>query len=165
MRKILWLLVLIFACEGPMGPEGPQGEQGEQGEQGSEGTANISVIQFSFNTSAFTVDGNYTYYLKDIPEITSSVFNDGLVLVYIISNNGNAWYALPTIWSYDFDEDGQVDWVIELSYAYGAGWLEIAYFATEGTTMAESSYLLGPFKVVIIPPASLAKYLASNSIL
>ena len=37
MRKILCLLFLILACEGPMGPEGPTGPQGDQGIQGPQG--------------------------------------------------------------------------------------------------------------------------------
>ncbi len=34
MKKILWPLLLIIACEGPAGPTGPQGEQGVPGDQG-----------------------------------------------------------------------------------------------------------------------------------
>ncbi len=170
MKKILWLLVLILACEGPMGPQGEQGltgQQGEQGlpgEQGEPGVANISVVNFSVSSTQWiSIDSEKYYFYKSITAITSSVSSSGAVLVYVKYPDvtPDEWWALPATLSWDVDDDMALDYSEELTYIYTVGGVWVHW---------ESSYPLGvlpdrDFKVVIIPPASLAKYLASNSIL
>lgn len=82
MKKLILLsLVAIFvvSCQGPVGPEGPQGA----------GT-NWKIINLVANKSDWVnnPDPNGKFYSChfSMPEITSSVFNDGAVITYLLDN-------------------------------------------------------------------------------
>lgn len=82
---------------GPAGPQGEQGPRGPQGEQGPPGTAN--VIYSDWETLRHPVrdtiiDGSYLKVTEIVaPKLTSTILNDGLVMVYWRFNN--TIYALP----------------------------------------------------------------------
>lgn len=170
MRLFIYLAIaaLIFGCENLKGPEGeqglvgPQGEQGPagpQGEPGTDGVANIQVVTFSFDMSNFTYDGAVAFYYHDIPGITSAVVDNGLVLVYKQSVGGEAWFALPATIPYDFEHDMAVDEVVTHTYAYGEGWVYLAYETSFSSILTFPSDNSGQYKVVIIPPAALGKFI------
>ena len=170
MRLFIYLAIaaLIFGCDnlkGPEGAAGPQGEQGpvgSQGEPGTDGVANIQVVTFSFDLSNFTYDGAVAFYYHDIPGITSDVVDDGLVLVYHQSVGGEAWFALPATYPLDFEDNLAVDEVITLTYAYGEGWVYLAY-ETSYSSMVTLSGNSGQYKVIIIPSASLGKFIEQDA--
>ena len=176
MRLFTYLVIvaLIFGCDslkGPVGPPGeqgspgPQGEQGPagpQGEPGTDGVANIQVVTFSFDLANLTYVEAVAYYNHSIPEITSDVVDSGLVLVYHQSIDGTAWFVLPAIFQFDFDDDLAVDEVVTLTYAYGEGWVYLAY-ETSYSSMVSLSGNSGEYKVIIIPSASLGKFIEQEA--
>jgi len=116
MKKLLLLFsvaIIIFAgckkVEGPIGPQGPQGIQGEQGPQGIQGiqgiqgeTGNANVHSYTYNLTDVNWGFEDIYYYANLTAtyITSSILNDGAVLVYIKTDSGG-WSPLPLIEFWD----------------------------------------------------------------
>jgi hypothetical protein len=70
---------------GPTGATGPAGPQGPQGPQGATGTANVIYSSWVTVTNAdWTVNSpNSWSYSRTAPGVTTSVINQGVVLVYL----------------------------------------------------------------------------------
>ena len=166
MKRILIIALLFWSCErfdGPTGPQGEQGligeqgitgEQGPSGEDGLPGVANITVSTFSFLSIQIDTSGRGGIYTSIMPQITQEVVDDGVVLVFM--QVASFWMPLPVTESFDYNNSLGVNEVIETTYLYTAGELSIFYFTSYNPILL--SYLFtGPFKVVIIPPAALAK--------
>ncbi len=115
---MLALVTALAACEGssgptgPAGPAGPEGPEGAQGEQGPPGTANIisgrttlteadwssstlsMTFSFSPNSEIFRAPARYVDVAA--PEITSEVYENGAVLVWLnVSNLQEHFAQLP----------------------------------------------------------------------
>lgn len=122
MRKSLFLfalpllaLALFIGCEGDEGPAGPKGDPGEQGvpgtpgtpgtpgEQGDPGTANVIYSNWIQPAGAWrdtTFYGAAKVNHINVPEITSAIIGDGVVLCYYKSVSsrvlpGSATNVLP----------------------------------------------------------------------
>lgn len=105
MKKLIFMAAiaaLLFsgcAKDGDTGPQGPQGPQGNTGPQGNQGISQIKCfyeylsyydfITVSTSTNSYKMKGAIY-----ISEMTSSVLNDGLVMVYK-ENAADVWQALP----------------------------------------------------------------------
>ncbi len=153
---ILFLLSILFigSCskEGPIGPAGPQGAQGPQGNQGAQGAqgnANIIVKNFTLYPSDFTEYGTsgqsqHRYSAThSISEITNSVFDNGMVVVYYKS--GTSWFSLPqTIYVSGYS--------YTLTYFHYVGGIGVQRYDSDLYSLAPSFNL--ELKVVIVPPAS-----------
>ncbi len=90
---LLFAVVLLSACEGPVGPRGPEGPEGVPGE---------SLIGSIFEIEDdFTPDNNYQLYFEFPSSVT--VYDTDIVLVYILweqaTDNNNepldVWRLLP----------------------------------------------------------------------
>ena len=160
MRWLILVVGLTIGCEGPTGPAGEQRPTGLTGEQGADGIANITSTTFIIPSTAsfITIDfvGSYTH---SISGITSDVVENGLVLMYW--DLGAAWLALPYSLNLDYDNDLSVDEVIQMTYGFGIGFVELL-FITSYSSLDISSLPLGPYKVVIIPPESLGKITSAD---
>jgi hypothetical protein len=84
MKKTIFLFLIALvavSCQGPVGPEGPQGY----------GT-NWKIINLTANASDWVqktdnqgLNRYYTCHFS-MPEINSTVFNDGTVIAYFVNN-------------------------------------------------------------------------------
>jgi len=143
-------LLIVIGCEGQEGATGPVGE---------DGAANIITISKTFNTWEATIPSfqtNQVMFTLDVPELTSDIFLNGLVIGYMLG--GDSYFALPTTMSIDANGDG-VDFVFELGYAYNTGsidvYIQVSDFTIENDELFEiANSFLGPYKFVLVPPAS-----------
>lgn len=101
MKKLIFMAALAAMLSGCAkdGDTGPQGPQGNTGPQGNPGISQIKCIYKYLSASDFiTVSTSGNSYKKKaaiyISEMTSSVLNDGLVMVYK-ENATDVWQALP----------------------------------------------------------------------
>jgi len=95
MKKILFLFMLalsIASCQGPTGPEGPQG-------YGTNWKV-INLVAAASDWVAYTDDNGqnrfYTCHFS-MPEITSTVFNDGSVIGYYLTSSSSVQQPLPYV--------------------------------------------------------------------
>jgi len=119
----LVLFIALGACEGPEGPIGPAGPEGPAGVQGPAGPAgpkgadgvdgvdgaqglqgpagvdgvngvdgNANVLTVKYNAPTF---GGTTTMALNAPDITTEVYNSGVVLAYI--EYGGVYYSIPGI--------------------------------------------------------------------
>lgn len=166
MRWIILGVVLVMGCEGPIGPAGEQGLTGAQGptgqtgEPGADGVANITTTTFTIPSTSSIITSEFVgSYTHNIPGITSDVVGSGLVLMYW--GLGAGWLALPYSFNLDYGGDLSVDEVIQMTYGFGIGFVEIV-FITSYSSLVTSNLPLGPYKVVIIPPTSLGKIASAD---
>ena len=103
MKKALFssalFLFLIASCskDGATGPVGPTGPTG------ATGGINLTVVNATYAPSDFTTYGTYgqaqyrSSVTTSIPQITQSVYDSGMVLVYYQGSGTNPlpWYPLP----------------------------------------------------------------------
>ena len=87
--------------DGAIGPQGPQGEQGIPGEDGedgedgadgqngADGNANVTSILFENQTIN---TGNNVF---DVPQLTQSIFDSGIVYAYATVTGNTYWEVLP----------------------------------------------------------------------
>lgn len=136
MKKIILLLsvaALTFGCtkEGPAGPSGTNGTNGTNGNANVISTNNFSVTSsnwYAFGTG-FTTD-------LSVSQISSSVVDDGAVLVYV--QLGTEWISLP----YTIGNESA-------SVSFGVGSVSILYTKTDATQTVNPGSL--NFRVIVIP--------------
>lgn len=113
-KALLFFAIALFlvSCEGPMGPAGPQGI----------GT-NWKIIDLVVNSSEWieNLDNNglNRYYSSSftMPEISSRVYNDGTVLVYMVNNN--VQQVLPYVRHFE-NSSGNL-WTQTIDYDFAVG--------------------------------------------
>jgi hypothetical protein len=145
--------ILLTGCkgdDGPMGPAGPRGEQGVQGEQGIQGVpgnANVHSVQYIVAPEDWTGDIDGYWATLVVNEITSSIYNNGAVLVYELNENNpnnKFFYMLP----YTEVEDSLVTY---MDFNVFVGEIKLLVRWIDGgknnTSAPEYDYI---FKVVII---------------
>ena len=138
-------LLLIFGCEGaegPLGPEGPAGTDGVNGTDGMDGAANLEVVLLTITTSDFTDSGFVEIASYSVPQLTSNIASDGLVLAYTNLGTTSFWVALPLT----LPVQGNT---IVLFYAYRTGTIEIDITREAGPAVA-SVFSNHTIKVVMI---------------
>lgn len=115
MRKLLYALTLLGtilafgSCTGAPGRDGVDGRDGLDG-FGVIKTIDLKVPQSSWNYSNLT-DNNYFYAEVELPEVTESVFDSGLIAVY-------------RTYDYDSQNASQValPYVRPIEYEYNGNW-------------------------------------------
>lgn len=124
MKKILLLFAValfVVSCQGPAGPEGPEGLQGY-------GT-NWKIINLVANESNWqeNLDENglnrfYSCHFT-IPEITSTVFNDGSVAGYYLNDISTVQQPLPYVLHLQ-DAKGHF-WTRTIDFDYSVGSMNV----------------------------------------
>ena len=151
---------------GPVGPEGPpgggsNGGGGTQGPPGKDGNANVKSITVSVASNEWTSGGTYKHKIM-IPGITQEVVDDGMVMVYMKSEDPlseyNTWNALPFIKLVGIPVNQQnIPVEITTRYAYDVGEVQLSIINSQGFNITASADFPGDqsFKVVVIPAAAL----------
>jgi Collagen triple helix repeat (20 copies) len=88
---------------GPQGPAGPAGPAGAPGAQGPAGTANVIYSSWALIPAGGWVDtaivnqGNCKRALRTAPSLTTTILNEGVVLVYVqfMPTPGVVFWQLP----------------------------------------------------------------------
>ncbi len=164
----LMIILLQTACvkEGPIGPSGAAGTNGATGAQGVQGVAgsngtpgkdgNANVQGQVFNVKAsdwqkvfYTGSTIYYYYAVgfNVPAVTQSVVDKGIVMCYRSGATTTSWAAIP--YSYSFASGSTVK-VINYDAVHSLGKVFISLSATDdlpGVPTSEQNY-----KVVVITP-------------
>ncbi|MEX2471118.1 MAG: collagen-like protein [Gemmatimonadota bacterium] len=170
------LVTALAACEGsagPTGPAGPAGPEGAPGVQGPPGTANVisgrvtltesdwsdNTIQISFpvNPSTYFFRAPARYTDVAVPEITSGVYDDGAVLVWMSVTDRSPHFAqLP----YRFFRNTIDDFTRTYDVVITEGNLRFLFLYEKldpAATLPSPLDITQPDRVlrwVIIPPAS-----------
>lgn len=148
IEKVTIMLVLslsigFISCKKTtVGPAGPQGEPGQQGATGQQGNANVKSVLF---TSTYTWHADSTnklyFYEQHHADISTSVIQNGAVMLYLGDESGTEWRAMP------FSYKG-----LDYAYEIELGTVEIIVSASNKTMPAYPG--VQKFKMIIIPPAS-----------
>jgi hypothetical protein len=131
---------LMTSCVGPRGPQGPPGQDGR------DGNANV----FSINYEVLIEDwydvgtpGTDEFFLAvdlDVPEITSDIVENGVVLVYYRADLNSPWLFLP--YTFISHKDGYVE---KLDFIYDLQFVGLQSMATDKNASAWEGF----FRVVI----------------
>lgn len=105
MKKLLFIAAMAFtltACEGPMGPVGPQGPQGQPGYNGRDGengedgegghlvSTGITVLPHHWLLYGKPDELNSHFVVtKSLDRLTQNVYDEGSVIAYIETVNGD----------------------------------------------------------------------------
>ncbi len=139
MKKILLLLFttgFLAACEGPAGPMGPPGEPGEPGEGTNWAVLDINISKDDWQRSGGANElGSHFLATYDVPQLTTTVYNDGIVMAYI-EFAGNFQTPLPYTRYYgEQQENSESLWSETIDYEYGAG--TITFYSTPSDFITE----------------------------
>lgn len=104
MRRLLALVVLLAACEGPMGPEGPAGPQGPPGPIGPSGalgpTGDTGPAGPEGRVNHLTVAGTLDFEgfaLVHLPAAVGSLQRPPLITCYVAqSSSHTTWLIVAT---------------------------------------------------------------------
>lgn len=141
MKKIFLVFIitlLVVSCEGPQGPQGPQGL----------GT-NWKIIDLVVSTNDWVEntdkDGLNRFYSSNfsMPEITSTVFNEGTVITYFL--NGNVQQTLPYV--RHFENTSSNRWTQTIDFDYSIG--NINVYVTNSDFVADPPNTMN-FRVVLM---------------
>lgn len=130
--------IVLFASCAKDGEPGPQGPAGQNGINGQDGNANVQSYLFTVYSNMWSGSGsNFKYVVLNVPQITQSVVDSGMVLVYRVYNGYN---ALLPITNYTGSDE------LTISFLYQAGEVEIDINSTAPITNLLTYY----FRVVVV---------------
>lgn len=123
MKKLLFLLGIVWLSIGCTGPQGPQGPQGPAGEG-----ALSATIEFTIESEHWLVqrDSNGAFigywYEIPVPELDNYIYKNGLYNTYLI--DGNVQIPLPLI---VYNETDGKYWEKKISCDYAVGSVAVYY--------------------------------------
>lgn len=100
----LMAFALMVSCTkegpmGPMGPQGPTGPQGPAGQDGQDGYVNVASSTLTVYPNDWYWDNNTSWRVDfDYPAVNSEIYNSGVVLVYMETEN--TWRQIPMTFYY-----------------------------------------------------------------
>lgn len=157
-------VLFITSCSktGPAGPAGAQGLQGTAGAQGPAGAAGAQGVPGTVNVmySAWTgfveatwaapineFGKNVRYYPIPVTQVTDSIINTGVVLVYLRVPSTNIVPSLLPQTFYSFTQTGNQ----YMGFNLLAGQIKIKFFNIDNTNDPGSFGSLVEYRYVIIP--------------
>jgi hypothetical protein len=130
MKKLVLVLGAVLAllsCEGPVGPPGPPGEPGDPGAETKWKHIYYTVKQSDWNLIGGVDELNsyYEYIFENEPSITDFIYEEGIVLGYLVVNPGakdEVLRPLPDSFPYGEDSNqGESLWTEIITYDYMPG--------------------------------------------
>ncbi len=124
--------LLLAACEGPQGPKGPKGDKGDSG-TGSWKILDLEVTEWTYSGD---LSNNYFYADFNVPEITQTVYDLGMVQCYVEYNSGTegrTQQLLPYTRHNEIEvaqTDSTTQWLFyteTIDYDYGIGTVRVYY--------------------------------------
>ena len=115
----VFIVLLLTGCETTIVDEGPRGPQGPAG------NANVFSLNFNFSMNDAIINGNVASAQFDVPSITTSVVDDGAVLLFF--RDQGTWTAMPFTIGVESTETPAVDYTINLAYGYDDEFIEVFY--------------------------------------
>ncbi len=111
----LLLLFLVVAVLMGCAKDGDNGEDGDVGPAGQAGADGASIVSNLYNvtTTDWTLINNDYLVELNALDITTDVFDNGLILVYM-SDGANGWYTMPYTYYLGGGEEGQYLPLIEV---------------------------------------------------
>lgn len=140
------IALLMSSCRGDDGPMGPRGPQGLDGPKGDPGDIAYS-IQFEVLPSDWTGDANGYYAYLPAAEITSAIYNNGAVLVYLLNeeDTNNMYFNMLPFTSVDNNSITYMDFNVYV------GEIElILKWIDNGVNVTEAPGANYAFKVIIM---------------
>ena len=117
------LALMASSClrvQGPIGPQGPPGFPGQNGQDGNANVWSINYLALASDWYDVGVSGDDGYYLAldlNVPEITASIVNSGVVMVYYRATDNSPWTALPyTFISHNPEYIEKLDFIYDQSF-------------------------------------------------
>ena len=162
--SMLFAFILFQSCRGlpgtngatgvtgAQGPQGVAGANGASGTNGKDGNANVQGKVLTFQASewikkTYGTAGKYEYKVAaNIPEITQSVVDKGLVIAYG-GNGSGGYFQLP--YSYSFDTSVKT-YVVHYDVVHYLNGVTFWLSESDGFPTAPTSAEI--FKIVIITP-------------
>lgn len=136
MKRLLFLIPLLFlgcSLKGPMGLQGVKGEPGEPGEMG------YKLYDVSLTDKDYKIDYDYSYVDVEIP-----VSKESVVMVYEIDESTT---PLPYTLTQDIDQDGLIDWSLIKTFKILDGKVRLETIIL--MTTANRHFLNCKFKIVV----------------
>ena len=135
MLMFVGCISIFSGCrkDGPIGPQGPAGNANVMGEY----PFTVNAGSWTFTTNIAGNTGNAYVVSYNDANITSSVANHGLVVMYIQYADGT-WKSLPDIFA-----------GTSFSFNFSAGGFDIYYTNVDGTTPSSPGTQV--FRAVVIP--------------
>ena len=135
MLMFVGCISIFNSCrkDGPVGPQGPAGNANVMGEY----PFTVNAGSWTFTTNIAGNTGNAYVVSYNDANITSSVANHGLVVMYIQYADGT-WKSLPDIFA-----------GTSFSFNFSAGGFDIYYTNVDGTTPSSPGTQV--FRAVVIP--------------
>lgn len=123
MKKLLFLLGIVWLSIGCTGPQGPQGPQGPAGEGALSATIEFTIYSQDWQVQR---DGSGAFigywYEIPVPELDNYIYKNGLYNTYLI--DGNVQIPLPLI---VYNETDGTYWEKKISCDYAVGSVAVYY--------------------------------------
>ncbi len=137
------LPILMTACVGPVGPRGQDGRDGRDGQDGNANVFSINYVVQAADWYDVGTPGTDDFFLAldlDVPEITTDIVENGLVLVYYRADANSPWLALP--YTYISHNPSYLE---KLDFIYDLQFVGLQSMATDKNASAWEGY----FRLVI----------------
>ena len=162
--SMLFAAILFQSCKGlpgtngaqgntgAQGPQGVQGASGTSGTNGKDGNANVVGRALTIQPSEWKKytypDNTYEYKaVVPIPEITQTVLDRGLVMVYRGNSSGKSWTAMPFNTAF---QSGNTTYVYNFDFVHAFGAITFWEAISSGDTPAPTA--ASYYKVVVLTP-------------
>lgn len=130
MKKVLLLLIVAISFVACEGPEGPMGLPGMDGQDGQDGYVNFYTRSFTIQPDEWELIGtpgelnSYFVVDKELPSLTSAIYNRGAVVAYIETGNGVKNLMPYVLHKGDVNSANQeILWTQTYDFDYSEGWV------------------------------------------
>lgn len=146
LAVIFTLIVFVtFGCEGDQGPVGPQGDQGPAGSVNIITQSNVLSLN-----NLIVEDQDLVYWTFPWAALTSEIYENGIVLVFLRDVEGSEWTPLPL----------PIE-TTTMTYGFKTGQYEVIVLGDDAVTLV--AFTIGAtVRAVAIPPSQVNSRIDHN---